>query len=906
MTYKELLMRNNIGHFTSLIAISLFIIFAAPARSAGNSNSPALSSGSEVKLNGSWRMISGNDVSASGESLSTVGYNASSWYATTVPSTVLGTLINNGVYGGDNVFVGTNYKSVPGLTNQDWWYRTEFTAGAGSQYWLKFNGIQSNADIYLNGTRAGSGTSNSFIPIEYNVTGRIKNGANALAVRIYPPRGDLFNLSFVDWHEGPRDGGAGLWRDVLFRTASGAVGVKDPYVATTSITFPNPTACTVSARVLLDNGSSDAVSGVLKGKISKAGTSSIAFQQNVSLSGKENRWVATSITVPNPKLWWPYQLGTPDLYQLRLWFVTGGSESDSKTIRFGIRKFEQYHTPDGMWGVKVNGNKILCRGAGYDWEIFSRYTHWRNEAQMGYLKMMGLNSLRFEGWNANDELYDICDREGIFIMLGETCAWEYYNKAGPKGPANSTVTAMCEWQMREFRHHPSLAIWNHGSDVEPSYPQQEANNQVLDKYGFRGDGAVAKNVSLWACLDPAAWDGVKMEGEYNYMPPKYFWEGADQDFGGGAWGFCAEQGPGAILPEYESLVRFIPFGSLWPADSVWDYHTSPYANGAPKGGFSVTKAGIDKRYGASGSIQEFCQKAQLSQYESMRAQYESYSAFKSRTNRPATGVYMWMLCNAQPGIFWNMFDYYLKPNSATFATQKACAKTLHVSYNYADASVWINNESYDSYSNYRASARVYNLDLTLKYSNEAAIGIIPPNTSLSALTIGDVSGLSTTYFIRLQLKNASGAVIDDNVYWYSTQTDAFNFAKHSNDGCEVARFADLTMLNSLPTNGNVTISGSKTASDGVETATISLQNMSSSNLAFFLRPEVTKGLNGREVVPVYYDDGYITLWPGESKTITAKYATADLQAQTAYLRVSGFHVTQKSSPISSGGHAPAP
>ena len=114
------------------------------------------------------------------------------------------------------------------------------------------------------------------------------------------------------------------------------------------------------------------------------------------------------------------------------------------------------------------------------------------------------------------------------------------------------------------------------------------------------------------------------------------------------------------------------------------------------------------------------------------------------------------------------------------------------------------------------------------------------------------------------------------------------------------------MLNDLPTNNNVTISGSKTARDGVETATIGLQNISDSNLAFFIRAEVTEGLNGQEVVPVYYDDNYITLWPGESRTITAKYATADLQAQTAYLRVSGFHVTQKSGSISSGRPALTP
>jgi exo-1,4-beta-D-glucosaminidase len=79
------------------------------------------------------------------------------------------------------------------LTNQDWWYRTEFAAGAGSQYWLKFNGIQRDADIYLNGTWIGSGTSNAFIPIEYNVTGKIRNGSNALAVKIHPPQGVVQN-----------------------------------------------------------------------------------------------------------------------------------------------------------------------------------------------------------------------------------------------------------------------------------------------------------------------------------------------------------------------------------------------------------------------------------------------------------------------------------------------------------------------------------------------------------------------------------------------------------------------------------------------------------------------------------------------------------------------------------------
>ncbi|MFO1476893.1 MAG: hypothetical protein U1F98_09615 [Verrucomicrobiota bacterium] len=860
--------------------------------------SPFLAAAGEIKLAEGWRMTCATNVAASGAVLSTAGFNAAAWFPARVPSTVLGTLVNNGVFGGDDVFVGTNYMRVPGLTNQDWWFRTEFAAPRAAQYWLKFGGIQRDAEIYLNGSSIGCGSSNAFIPIRKKVTGVIRPGTNALAVRVRPPRGELFNLIFVDWNEAPRDGGAGLWRAVTLQTTAGPVAVEAPNVAVTDIAFPNPASCTVSARALLINGGDTAVSGVLRGAITGPGATPIPFEQPVSLNGGEEKWVAATVRIPNPKLWWPYQLGTPELYELKAWFETGGVESDSKTVPFGIRKFEQYHTPDGMWGLKLNGEKVLCRGAGYNWELFSRYDHRRNEGEMGYLKMMGLNSLRFEGWNANDELYDICDREGIFIMLGQSCDWETYIVGGSNGPANPTMTAMVEWQMREFRRHPSLAIWTHGSDNEPSYPQQDANNAVLDRYGFRGDSAVAKNASLWACLDPAAWDGIKMQGEYNYMPPGYFWEGADQPFGGGAWGFCAEQGPGAILPEYESLVKFIPTEHLWPPDNVWDYHTAPYAMASPNPGLGIARKAIDERYGPSSGAEEFCQKAQLSQYESMRAQYESYSAFKSRSHRPATGVYMWMLNNALPGLFWNLFDYYLKPNSATFATQKACARPLHVSLNCADNSVWINNERRGSFSNYTVLARVYNIDLSPKYSNEVRIASIDANASRQALSIGSVPGLSTTYFVRLQLKDSAGTVVDDNVYWQSTRTDAFHFEKHNNDGCEITRYADLTGLNSLPVNDSVGVSGSKLLSNGVETVTIRLRNDSEARLAFFLRAEVTQGEGGPEVVPVFYDDNDVTLWPGESKVITARYATADLQGKSAGLRVGGFHVPRTTGVIS--------
>ncbi|HAJ95948.1 MAG TPA: hypothetical protein DCP02_06920 [Actinobacteria bacterium] len=115
---------------------------------------------------------------------------------------------------------------------------------------------------------------------------------------------------------------------------------------------------------------------------------------------------------------------------------------------------------------------------------------------------------------------------------------------------------------------------------------------------------------------------------------------------------------------------------------------------------------------------------------------------------------------------------------------------------------------------------------------------------------------------------------------------------------DVTTYADLTGLNLLETNDNVTASAFKEVSGDQETATISVNNTSITNIAFFVRVEVIKGEGGQEVLPVTYTDNYITLWPGESATIKAEYATADLGDQPAYFLVRGYNVPEFSNEIS--------
>jgi len=113
----------------------------------------------------------------------------------------------------------------------------------------------------------------------------------------------------------------------------------------------------------------------------------------------------------------------------------------------------------------------------------------------------------------------------------------------------------------------------------------------------------------------------------------------------------------------------------------------------------------------------------------------------------------------------------------------------------------------------------------------------------------------------------------------------------------VKSYADFTGLNSLASNPNLAATVSRSVAGGRETVTIALHNASTTNIAFFVRPEVTAGNGGNEVLPVDYSDNYVSLWPGESTTITATYQTSDLGGQSPFLRVRGYNVPTSSIPV---------
>src|SRR5438874_5816439 len=224
-----------------------------------------------------------------------------------------------------------------------------------------------------------------------------------------------------------------------------------------------------------------------------------------------------------------------------------------------------------------------------------------------------------------------------------------------------------------------------------------------------------------------------------------------------------------------------------------------------------------------------------------------------------------MLNGVWPSVHWNLYDWYYEPGGGYFGAKKA-NEPVHIAYDYATRNVYVVNSTLTARSGMSATAIFYNIPgITVQSTTNAASLSIPANASTQVMTLPAVTGLSTTYFIRLQLKDSTGAVVISNLYWYSTSPDTFG-NKSNWYSTSVRNYANFTGLNTLATNSSVTASASRTIASGQEAAAMTLANGSATNIAFFLRPEVVAGSGGTEVLPIAYTDNFVSLFPGESKT----------------------------------------
>ena len=375
-----------------------------------------------------------------------------------------------------------------------------------------------------------------------------------------------------------------------------------------------------------------------------------------------------------------------------------------------------------------------------------------------------------------------------------------------------------------------------------------------------------------------------MTGPYEYIPPVYWFTDTKA---GGAFGYNTETSPGPAIPTKESLAKFIPKEHLWPIDDYWNFH----AGGERFTTIDVFRDALEKRYGAPTSLDDFERKAQAMTYDNQRSMYEAYA----RNKYVSTGVIQWMLNNAWPSLIWHLYDYYLVPAGGYFGTKKA-TEILHVQYDWDTNSVSVINGKYEDLKGYKVSAKLYNVDAKEAGSRDATIDL-PADAAAKAFDLPTPTNLSTTYFLKLQLHDASGNPVSDNFYWLSTKPDTMDW-KHKKDTVYTPQkdFADLTGLNSLPQVKLETQASFPDEVGSTGSIHVTVKNPSSS-VAFMVHLRVTKGPDGDDLVPIFWDDNYFSILPGREKTVSVSFARADLRGAEPALTIDGYNLIPMAVPI---------
>jgi exo-1,4-beta-D-glucosaminidase len=870
------------GKCALLLAIALVALAGSPARVVAEP-------GARVYLHHGWQVQSSCVAKTAGEQISTVGFDAASWHKTDLPATVVGTLVTDKTY--PDPYFGTNLKTLPGMNYSNksffaiqdmpagspflcsWWFRVEFDAPsdlAQKNSWLHFLGINYRANVWINGVKIGDAkdVAGTYRTFELNVSKNIQAGKpNALALEILAPQKDDLGITWVDWNPTPADRDMGIWKEV-FLTTSGDVSVRHPFVASKFDSEYKTAALTVSAD--LRNTSDHAVKGILHGDID-----GIQLQQPVELAAGESRKMSfapekfSQLKLEHPRIWWPYQMGDPNLCTAKLSFDAEGQTSDSTSVTFGIREVTSEITAQGYRLFKINGRKLLIRGAAWAPDMFLRWSSERLDADLAYVRDMGLNTIRLEGRLDHDEFFDKTDKLGILVMPGWTCcdAWERWKLW--KGDQRKVAAASLADQIGRLRTHPSVFVWLNGSDGPPPADVEKLYLNIERKLGWPNpiiSSASAEKTTI------TGKSGVKMTGPYEYVPPVYWL--ADKK-AGGAYGYNTETSPGPAIPPRESLERFIPKEHLWPIDDVWNYHSG----GERFTTVNVFTDGLTKRYGAATSLDDYERKAQAMTYDGQRAMFEAYG----RNKYTSTGVIQWMLNNGWPSLIWHLYDYYLVPAGGYFGTKKAM-EPVHVQYSYDDNSVAVVNGTYEALKGTKVSAKIYNIDAAEKASRDVTLDLAA-DSSTKAFDLPKVDGLSKTYFLRMQLMDAGGKQLSDNFYWLSTKPDTLNWAKQQDTVyTPQAKFGDLTGLNSLPPvklNANVV--------SGAGTAQVTVSNPGNA-IAFMVHLRVTRGKGGVDLTPIFWEDNYFSLLPGESRTVAAKFDQASLDGKEAVVVLDGWNV----------------
>jgi len=647
-----------------------------------------------------------------------------------------------------------------------WWFKYEFPRPQGlTGGRLVFDGVAIHCTVWLNGLQLGE-HEGMFGGPSFEVAGLLRE-QNTLLVKIEPAPGDprdwnnrawngtvAFNNTW-GWHYSSIVP-LGIWRSVRIEGAP-TVRVVHPFVVTR-----DAAAGDVSLVAELQ-GTAGGWSGTLTGTIEPDNFAGPAyhFTQPVKAATAVEK-LHLRFKIPEPRLWWPNDLGAQNLYRLKLSFTpAGGGIADVRETTFGVRTITMAPLPDGPrpdqfeWTFVINGRPTFVKGTGWctlDSSMdFSRarYDRFISLAKLQHVQM-------FRAWGGGmpetDDFYDLCDRAGILVFQ-EWPTFGRSHRTQPYAALEETV-----WlNLPRLRNHPALALWGGGNEtIDPFSPAIDMMGRLaIELDGTRAFhraeqwGGSKHNYECWWGLQPL---------DNNLQMTAPFW---------GEFGL-------ASLPVLESVRRYLPDTErdLWPAPADGSFiHHLPVFNEVVKQANDIMRMEQYSGYFSAGAtLADFIRGTQLAQAVGLRHTLE-----RARTRWPdCSGALYYKMNDNYPAGSWSSVDWYGAPKLSHSFCQQAFAP-LHAAVVFDSVNnqgkalalpvFLLDDASALADAQWEVSVRAYDGSLRLiKRESFTGHGVVAAPRRLGDFSLTAQQTATTPLFIVSEVKK--GGVLADRTFYF--------------------------------------------------------------------------------------------------------------------------------------------
>jgi beta-mannosidase len=661
----------------------------------------------KISLNGMWSLAyaPNSRVIADNYNLNTILSVKTSGYRSVnaaVPGNFELDLQRAGIIG--DPYYSTNTLELQKLECMHLYYYNEFYfSGDLSGLYLHFEGIDTVADIYVNGSLIAS-VDNMFIAHEFLLT-CLHDGINEIVVHIkpaaiearktdVPPSSNALPYNYdslyirkagsmFGWDIMPRIVSGGIWRDVYIERKP-KERIENVFVYTRSINAANGSADVIFHYNLKIDG--DYIGDYSIKAHGICGDSSFESKSRLWFtSGKLGTWIGSC------KLWFPRNYGEPNLYDTVFELYHGEELLDSYNLRFGVRTAELDRTSttdregSGEFCIKINGKRIFAMGT--NWvpvDAFHSNDVKRIPEIVPMLNDLNCNIVRLWGGNVyeHESFYDFCDENGIMI-------WQDFAMGCAVYPQEYKFNDILESEIvsiiKKYRNHSSLIIWAGDNECDYAYLswggiKRDPNDNIITRRLIpdllRAHDFTRPYLPSSPYIDEEAYKTGKPSSEDHLWGPRDYFKG--DYYKNTVCHFASETGYHGC-PSPESLKKFIAPDKLWHwfdkeqnrANDDWLTHAASMELSAGSAYSYRIKLMADQVITLFGhepeTLEDFSFASQISQAEAKKYFIERFRISKWRR----TGIIWWNLIDGWPQISDAVVDYYYDKKLAYYYIKRS-------------------------------------------------------------------------------------------------------------------------------------------------------------------------------------------------------------------------------------------